>query len=195
MNGKFITRGAGASRERGAALIIGLIMLILITIVSLSVMQGVREQESMAGSAGRLAIAFEKAEAGLRGVENEFVHEKRTLDTSSPGECRIEEDVESGQWCGSGGGGARDFTLLAGWVNGGTDAHKVYHIALYGNAASPWYVAEQLPNAKSSATLNVNTQFAKFDLEVFRITALGSDASDPTVDSAVTVVQSIVTRQ
>ncbi|MDR0674146.1 MAG: hypothetical protein LBF93_10965 [Zoogloeaceae bacterium] len=193
MNGKTImVSGAGLSRQRGAALVIGLIMLILITIVSLSAMQGVREQESMAGSAGRLATAFEKAEAGLRGVENEFLYEKRALDPTKDGECRIVENVEVAEFCG---GRSRDFTQYSGWVDGGNPDYRVYRIALYGAAASPWYVVEQLPNAKSSATLSVNNPAARYDMEVFRITALGSNGQDPATDASVSVVQSLLLRQ
>ena len=166
-------------------------MLILITIVSLSAMQGVREQESMAGSAGRLATAFEKAEAGLRGVENEFLYEKRVLDPGA-GECRIVEDVGAAEFCG---GRSRDFTQYSGWMDGGSPDYRVYRIALYGAAASPWYVVEQLPNAKSSATLSVNNPAARYDMEVFRITALGSNGQDPATDASVSVVQSVLIRQ
>ncbi|MDR0736519.1 MAG: hypothetical protein LBF51_06780 [Zoogloeaceae bacterium] len=191
-----------ASRQQGAALVIGLIMLILITIVSLSVMQGVREQESMSGNAGRLARAFEKAEAGLRGVENEYLYAKIPIE-QEPGVCKVNEDVEAGAgnyylWtaCNVSGGGPRDFTKLSGWKDGGGNAaHKVYRVALYGGAASPWYVVEQLPNAKSSSTLSVNNQYAKFDMEVLRVTALGADTDDPATASAVAVLQSVVVRQ
>ncbi|MDR2366028.1 MAG: hypothetical protein LBD68_09310 [Zoogloeaceae bacterium] len=186
-NGKFAgLAGAVRERERGAALVIGLVMLILITIVSLSVMQGVREQEAMAGSAGRMAVAFERAEAGLRGAENEFLYEKRSL--MGPGECRVNEETSVDAICGS---EDRDMTTGSAWVG---SRKNVYNVALYGGA-SPWYKVEQLPNAKSSASLSVNNPNARYDLESFRITALGSDTDDPMTASAVAIVQSVVVRQ
>jgi Tfp pilus assembly protein PilX len=198
MNGKIGRPGAVMSRQRGAALVIGLIMLVLITIVSLSVMQGVREQESMAGSAGRLTTAFERAEAGLRGLESGYVHGSLLPADDVHPPCRIDEDDGAGGRhftapCYGGTTAPRDYTKMAGWTN-----HNVYQIALYGDA-SPWYVTEQLPNAKSSATLTVNSPAARYDLKVFRITTLGADpsrvttAADLEKASSVVVLQSVVT--
>lgn len=52
--------------ERGAVLIVGLIMLLLMTIVGLSAVSGSNMQELMVGNLRDKSLAFQAAEAGLR---------------------------------------------------------------------------------------------------------------------------------
>lgn len=55
--------------QAGAALIVSLIMLLLLTIVGVSSMRNTAMQERMAGNLRARAIAFERAEKGLRAAE------------------------------------------------------------------------------------------------------------------------------
>jgi type IV pilus assembly protein PilX len=55
--------------QRGAVLIIGLIMLLLMTIVALSSVRGSNMQELMAGSMRNQQMSFQAAESGLRAGE------------------------------------------------------------------------------------------------------------------------------
>lgn len=57
-------------RERGAVLIIGLIMLLLLTIIGISSIQGTDLQERMAGNSRDHNIAFQASEAAIRSAEN-----------------------------------------------------------------------------------------------------------------------------
>ena len=52
--------------QRGAVLIVGLIMVLLITIVGLAAVRGSSMQELMAGNLRDSNVAFQRAEAGLR---------------------------------------------------------------------------------------------------------------------------------
>ncbi len=54
------------NNQRGAILIIALIMLLLLTIIGLSSMRGTSLQESMAGNLRDSNLAFQAAEAALR---------------------------------------------------------------------------------------------------------------------------------
>ncbi|MGD8177230.1 pilus assembly PilX family protein [Marinimicrobium sp. ARAG 43.8] len=63
----------GAS-QRGAVLIIGLIMLLLMTIVGLAAIRGSGLQEMMAGNMRERTLAFQAAEAGLREGETELIN-------------------------------------------------------------------------------------------------------------------------
>lgn len=56
--------------QRGATLIIALIMLLLLTIIGLSSMRGTSLQESMAGNMRDSNLALQAAEAGLRKGED-----------------------------------------------------------------------------------------------------------------------------
>lgn len=56
-------------RERGSALVISLVFLLLLTILGLSSMQSSTLQEKMAGNSAEKNRAFQLAEAGLRAGE------------------------------------------------------------------------------------------------------------------------------
>ncbi|WP_169449461.1 pilus assembly PilX family protein [Marinimicrobium agarilyticum] len=60
------------SRQGGAVLILGLIMLLLMTIVGLAAVRGTGLQETMASNMRQRHIAFHAAEAGLREAEDEL---------------------------------------------------------------------------------------------------------------------------
>jgi type IV pilus assembly protein PilX len=57
-------------RERGAALVISLLMLIVMTVLGLAAMQVTRMEERMAGNSRDVNVAFQGAEAGLRDAES-----------------------------------------------------------------------------------------------------------------------------
>jgi len=63
-----ISRGFVA-RERGAILVTSLLLLLVLTIIGVSVMQMTRLQERMSGNSSDVNIAFQGAEAGVRGAE------------------------------------------------------------------------------------------------------------------------------
>jgi len=56
--------------QRGATLVVGLIMLLLMTVIGLAAMRGSGMQELMAGNMRDRNLAFQAAEAGLRAAEN-----------------------------------------------------------------------------------------------------------------------------
>jgi type IV pilus assembly protein PilX len=57
------------SRQRGAILVVSLILLLVMTILALTVSQTSRMQERMAGNVRDSDLSFQSAEAGLRGAE------------------------------------------------------------------------------------------------------------------------------
>jgi len=65
----YIISSGSLSQQRGAVLIVGLIMLLLMTIVGLSSIRGSNLQELMAGSMRDRHVSFQAAEAGLRSGE------------------------------------------------------------------------------------------------------------------------------
>lgn len=80
-------------RERGAVLVVSMLLLLVMTILALGASQATRMQERMAGSARNHDLALQSAEAGLRAGE-------RFLDnpalTSAPipcsvGQCQVYE--------------------------------------------------------------------------------------------------------
>jgi type IV pilus assembly protein PilX len=60
------SRTSNLSRQRGAALVIALLMLLVMTVLGVAAMGVTRMEERMAGNARDLDVAFQSAEAGLR---------------------------------------------------------------------------------------------------------------------------------
>ncbi len=79
---KSISRIHTHTRERGAALVIALLMLLVMTVLGIAAMQVTRLEERMAGNSRDVNLAFQGAEAGLR--DNE---ERIRLMSSRPGNC------------------------------------------------------------------------------------------------------------
>src|SRR5262245_40530403 len=57
------------SRERGAVLVVALLMLLVMTVLGVTAMQMSRMEERMAGNSRDINLAFQGAEAGLRDSE------------------------------------------------------------------------------------------------------------------------------
>lgn len=63
-------RSNGCASQRGVALVIALILLIVVTLVGLAGIRGTTMQEKMAGNFYDRELAFQSAEAGLREAES-----------------------------------------------------------------------------------------------------------------------------
>ena len=74
---KFTSRANARLRQRGAALVIALLMLLVMTVLGVAAMQVTRMEERMAGNSRDVNLAFQGAEAGLR--DSEAVVEAWTL--------------------------------------------------------------------------------------------------------------------
>lgn len=66
---KSITRANAKSTQRGAALVVALLMLLVLTVLGIASMQVTRMEERMAGNSRDVNLAFQGAEAGLRDSE------------------------------------------------------------------------------------------------------------------------------
>jgi len=73
----FVRSTTGAASQRGSALIIALVFLLIMTLIGVSAMQGTTQQEGMAGNARQRNLAFQAAEAAVRSGE-------QTLEVSGP---------------------------------------------------------------------------------------------------------------
>lgn len=71
---------APKSQQRGAALVVGLIMMLLLTIIGLSAMQGTSMQEKMSGNMRDTSLALNSAEASLRYAEEGLLKSMNVLE-------------------------------------------------------------------------------------------------------------------
>lgn len=67
------------ARQRGAILIVSLLLLLVMTVLALTASQTTRLQERMAGNARDLDLSFQSGEAGLRRAENQLTDNIREL--------------------------------------------------------------------------------------------------------------------
>lgn len=162
---------ATSGRVRGAALVVGLLILLVITIIGLSSMRSTLLEERMAGNLRDRARAFEAAEAALRAAEGWLLSQSsRPLtntgspyiwtangpdpDTSNASPWWFEPSID-GAWWGSNG---ESLTV---------------------DALTPGYVIEELQFVPDSGTLNIGTGTTT-GRWFYRITARGTGADSAT---------------
>ena len=171
----------GAS-QRGAVLIIGLIMLLLMTIVGLAAIRGSGLQEMMAGNMRERTLAFQAAEAGLREGEL-FVNENALTadfsgvtpglypDLNQPGETPVEMRSKS-FW-------VEDNAISSG-------------LSLEGVGQAPMFTAEKvdvvLPAGVDGGAIDFQSQLNAEETIFYRVTSRGVTESGTTES----VVQSMV---
>lgn len=151
------------ARQRGAVLIVGLIILFVMTLLGITAMQTTTLEEAMAGNLQDRDLAFQAAEAALR--EGEFL-----IGTSAP---ILNENCSNGLCV------AQAFQLesIRGWQR--DPSHAVWNNAREYNgslplvANQPVYIIEDMCEfTKDGETTPVNRQF--------RITAVGTGQSPTT---------------
>ncbi|MES1264001.1 MAG: PilX N-terminal domain-containing pilus assembly protein [Peristeroidobacter soli] len=77
------------SRERGAVLVVALLMLLVMTVLGVTAMQMSRMEERMAGNSRDINLAFQGAEAGLRDSEERLRQRLVRPSTCSAAPCEI----------------------------------------------------------------------------------------------------------
>jgi Tfp pilus assembly protein PilX len=186
-------------RQRGAALVMGLFMLVVLTFLALAALQSVRMQERIAGNAYAISEVFSTTEHALDGVERclnarniaytpkrlneDFTSEQVIVEPATLADTKTLFDPERvGSW---GEWGKQDFEETCRNADKTEDLFRRSTVA-------PWVVVEQLPPVQQDESLEANK---KRDTEVFRITTLGANAA-PDSDDATTIVilQSILWR-
>ena len=146
---------AGVLRnERGAVLIVGLLILVILTMLGITAMQTSTLEERMAGNLSSRELAFQAAEAGLRAGENYLAshRDKLPVFNGSGGFFQPAAPGDSGVW------------LTANW-----NSAQVYSGDLSGVAEQPRFIIEQMssPGATLIADSAVSTQ------GFYRITSRG----------------------
>lgn len=120
------------ARQRGAVLIISLIILIVLTILGVTAMQSTTLEEKMAGNMRERDIAFQSAEAALR--EGESFLENVALPDFDDTDGLYKPADATPLW------------LTVDWSTGSSDVRDVTEkVALLDDAYQPTYIIEELP--------------------------------------------------
>lgn len=129
------------SNQRGAALIVSLIIMVIMTLLGLAAIRGVTQQERMAGNSQSRSVSFQAAEKALRDIES-------TIEAASPritqaaGSCAVVSTLKT---CGPPTASATPRWLDSGFADW-TDGAVVGTGSL---AITPKYFVEYLGNTYS----------------------------------------------
>ena len=157
-------------QEKGAVLVISLIMLLLLTLIGVTATQVTGLEERMAGNMRDSNLAFQSAESALRAGENLLTQATLPSFTSA----------------GTNGLYAQTGTPPGAYDTWGANTAS-YSAASDQVAANPQYVIQRLANIESGSSLDASS-FGQS--EIYRITARGVGGTD----TAVAVVQSTYKR-
>lgn len=162
------TRGG---RQRGAALIIALILLVIMTLLGLSSMRTVTLEEKMSGQTYDRSVSFQATEAALREAEA-WVATNRPTPAAGSG-------CSASGICGKQTSGSTDQ-----WLDASTTWAEASEVASSAISVTPQYIIEYLGN---NFPCQPNDPSTNNDCKRYRITAR-SNAGD---DRANVMLQSI----
>ncbi|MGB5332281.1 MAG: PilX N-terminal domain-containing pilus assembly protein [Woeseiaceae bacterium] len=162
--------------QRGVVLIVSLIMLLVVTLLAVSSMQGTSLEEKMAGNTRDRNLAFQTTESGIREAET-----------------YIEGIVSLGSFNGSGGlYGLTDIEPY--YSTGATWSDATQHVvasAKYGSYAEPQYFIKHFTTVKGTeGAMNMSgygDNKGTGDVSIFKITSRGTGGS---ADSAEVILRS-----
>lgn len=150
------------AQQRGMALIVCLIMLLLLTMVGVSSMQNATLQEKMAGSVKFRNESFQAAELALRVGENAVAASSFVLGPCADENCLPPPATDYGART-TAGSGSRNIT----WVAAGTSLYGVQNIGT------------------TTAPVNPPTGCTSQSTTLYRITAIGFSGTSRSVVESV----------
>ncbi|UHQ54550.1 pilus assembly PilX family protein [Microbulbifer sp. YPW16] len=175
-----LPRARKLSSQRGAVLIVGLVMLLLMTVVAMAAMRGSEMQELMAGNMRDRNLAFQAAEAGLR--EAEEVLNQAVLPSFDGGVAgyyvEIDGSRNTGYW------NTHDWDVDA--VETDLELDRV--------AAPPRYVIEEITATAATGTdggaIDFQSTLNQEEIVYYRVTSRGVGGTA----NAVVIIQSTFKR-
>ena len=158
-----------SDNQRGWVLVVGLVILVMLTILSMALMKTTRLEEKMAGATREMNLSFQAAETVLRSAETfvENLADEALFYTTASG-LYSEVDEEPGGL----------FTTQ--WNN--TNSREQTS-SLAGVTSNPRYMIKRLTEVSGETSLNI-AGYGESDLSgtsvIFRITARGTGGNDTT---------------
>lgn len=180
---KPISNANARTRQRGAALVVALIMLLVMTVLGITAMQVTRMEERMAGNSRDVNLAFQGAEAGLRDAEERvrLLAAPPTFCASAPCVGRV---WNLGIWTTD-----HRNQPLAWWTTNGTEYGVAGTREVTEVTRDPLVVAEHLLFVPDSLTIGEDE--VEDGRDFYKITATSTGASN----TATVVLESTFTRR
>lgn len=144
-------------RERGAALIVGLIILIVITLLGLTALSSTVMEERMTGGQRNESLSFAGAESALRAGERVVYSQFATRDGRDPDNVLSPESLATGSMATPTGAISAAYRNTNAWVSVGSTTGYTYNTVDYAGMTAkaggskldrnPTYVIEKLGTA------------------------------------------------
>lgn len=176
------------NEQRGATLLVALVLLLLLTLIGVSGMSSVGLQERMAGSLGERAIYFEAAEAGLRDAERYLSNAVVPAFDNSAGKylfergsCRFDQAADASNFyaaCSSVPFSASGFTRREDESEDGLDVR---------------YLIEHLDGSRVTRDKGLELG-ALEELALYRITVMAAPRNGDEIADPVVILQSTYLR-
>jgi len=180
---KIISRTNARPRQRGAALVVSLLMLLVMTVLGIAAMQVTRMEERMAGNSRDVNLAFQGAEAGLRDSETRI----NTM-TLRPLTCSAAPCASTRVWRRNQITAELRDQLIAWWNTNGVEYGAAAVAEITEIRRDPIVVTESLGFVPDSLSVGHGPPEGR---DFFKITANSSGASD----SATAVLETTYTRR
>ncbi len=177
---KFVAQTYAHSRQQGAALVVALLMLLVLTVLGIAAMQVTRMEERMAGNSRDVNLAFQGAEAGLRDSEARIAAMTTRPLPCSAAPCAVwhkdllEPDL-------------RD-QILSWWTTNGTEYGVAGTAEITEVTRDPLVVTESLGFVPDSLSIGHGPPEGR---DFYKVTANSTGASD----TANAVLESTYTRR
>lgn len=169
-----ISTSATRGRQNGAALVVCLIFLLLMTLLSTSTMRSATMQERMAGNTRDYNLGFQAAEAALREAEDYLRTTTVLPDFDDTGGHYVVNSPNRPIW--------HEYPTSSG------NGYITYAADISGTAQRPQYFLERLTTARPPGT-ETETGTAVDEIFYFRVTAVGYGGA---VDSGGIPLTSVV---
>lgn len=190
MNMKRTLPPAMPTRQRGVALIVALVLLLVVTVIGLASMRGTSLQERMSANMFDRSLAFQRSEGALRGAERAITNNWQ-ITTLGGEDCAGSDDcVNAGTTAFSDGGDNWTDVGEAFLVNDDrSPGTPQYHIQFMGTGVAP----NSLGLSENADFGNYGNTYPPDNVAYYRVTVRSSDPADST-DRAIVVLQSTVKR-
>mgnify|MGYP001449037553 CR=1 FL=1 len=183
-----------SSHQRGVALIVALVLLLIVTVIGLASMRGTSLQERMSANMYDRSLAFQRSEAALRAAE-EAITATWQIDTLGGEDCSggtncvngatLAFDPSDDDWIDVPDGADDGFDLNSDRSPGTPQ----YHIQLVGTGTAP----SSFGLSENADAGNYGSTYPPDNVAYYRVTVRSSNPEDAE-DRAIVVLQSTVMR-
>lgn len=193
-NGKHGSRAVGVRRQRGVALVVALILLVVATLIGLAASRSVVLQERMSANTYDRSLAFQRSEAALRAAEAAITADWRIVNLGgvdcSPATATLCPIVPANTFTGT-SAIWRDVGTIFDVNSALTPGVPQYTVQFMGTGSA----TNNLGTAENADASNYGSGSAPDNVAYYRVTARSSDPSPAVLgERSIVVLQATIKR-